>query len=363
MTEMNPAFVLQSVQNFSFENRKVPELRDEYDVRVHVEKTGICGSDIHWWQHGHIGNTVVTNPLVLGHESSGRVVEVGKEVKNVKVGDLVAIEYGEQCRRCEHCRAGEYNLCYETLTAESPVWDGTLQKYYIIASDFCYPLPSHMNAEDGALVEPLAVAVEICKVADLKAGQTVLVFGCGPIGALSQAVAKAHGAKKVIGVDISESRAAFAKSFAADDVYVPDRPSAPAINSMNASQELAQKISNKFFLGDGADVVLECSGAESCIQAGVLATRKGGTYVQAGLGRENVVFPITATCVRGLKIKGAIRYTAGCYPAAIDLIASGRVKARSLVTHRFAFEQALEAFEIVKKGEPNTMKVIIQGVQ
>lgn len=143
-----------------------------------------------------------------------------------------------------------------------------------------------MSAEDGALVEPVAVAVQICKVADLRAGQTVLVFGCGPIGALSQAVAKAYGAKKVIGVDISQSRAAFAKNFAADGVYVPQRDSNPPADPVEASRAMAEKIVAEFGLGEGADVVLECTGAEPCIQAGIFAAKKGGTYVQAGMGKE-----------------------------------------------------------------------------
>ena len=187
---------------------------------------------------------------------------------------------------CDFCRSGAYNLCADTVFAATPPWDGTLQKYYIVASDYCYPVPSHMSAEDGALVEPVAVAVQICKVADLRAGQSVLVFGCGPIGALCQAVAKAYGASRVIGVDISKSRATFAKSFGADDVFVPERGSVPDADPVEASRAMAEKIVEQFNLGEGADVVLECTGAESCIQAGVFATKKGGTYVQAGMGKE-----------------------------------------------------------------------------
>ncbi|KAI0139138.1 GroES-like protein [Hypoxylon sp. NC0597] len=364
MSETNPAFVLQSVQNVSFENREIPRLRDEFDVRVHIKQTGICGSDVHYWQRGRIGDFVLNSPIVLGHESSGVVVEIGSKVKNVKVGDRVAIEPGVPCRRCEYCRSGAYNLCADTIFAATPPWDGTLQKYYIVASDFCYPLPDHMSYEDGALAEPVAVAVQICKVADLRAGQTVLVFGCGPIGALSQAVAKAQGAKKVIGVDISRSRAALAVAeFGADHVTVPDWSASSPANPVDTSRRVAKDIVDGFVLGDGADVVLECTGAEPCIQAGVFATKKGGTYVQAGMGKEDVVFPITTACIRALNIKGSIRYTTGCYPKAIDLIASGKIRPSLLITHRFRFERASEAFEQVKKGQEDTLKVMIQGVE
>lgn len=143
-----------------------------------------------------------------------------------------------------------------------------------------------MTAEEGALVEPVAVAVQICKVADLRAGQTVLVFGCGPIGVLCQAVAKGYGAKKVIGVDISKSRAAFAENFGADGVYVSERSLNPNLDPVEASRENAEKILKQFGIEEGADVVLECTGAEPCIQAGIFAAKKGGTYVQAGMGKE-----------------------------------------------------------------------------
>ncbi|CAJ2503067.1 Uu.00g104610.m01.CDS01 [Anthostomella pinea] len=363
MADNNPAFVLQSIKSTSFEQREIPKLRDEHHVRVHIEQTGICGSDVHYWQRGRIGDFILNSPIVLGHESAGTVVEVGSKVKNVKVGDRVAIEPGVPCRHCDFCRSGAYNLCEDTIFAATPPWDGTLQKYYVVASDYCYPIPSHMSAEDGALVEPVAVAVQIATVADLRAGQTVLVFGCGPIGALCQAVAKAYGAKKVIGVDISQARATFAKSFAADDVYVVEPSATSGGDPMDASRAMAEKIVAKYGLEGGADIVLECTGAEPCIQAGVFAAKKGGMFVQAGMGKENVVFPITTACIRALTIKGSIRYTTGCYPKAVDLVASGKINPGALITHRFKFEQALEAFELVKKGAEDTLKVVIQGVQ
>ncbi|KAG9233830.1 chaperonin 10-like protein [Amylocarpus encephaloides] len=362
ITEINPVFVLHSIKNVSIENREVPKLRDQHDVRVHIEQTGICGSDVHYWQRGRIGDFILNSPIVLGHESSGTIVEVGSAVQNVKVGDRVAIEPGVPCRRCDFCREGAYNLCADTVFAATPPWDGTLQKYYIVASDYCYPIPSHMSSEDGAMVEPTAVAVQICKVADLRANQTVIVFGCGPIGALCQAMAKVYGAKKVIGVDISKSRTDFAKKYAADGVFVPEIAPAGA-DPVDASRAIGEKIIAQFGLGGGADVILECTGAEPCIQAGVFAAKKEGTYVQAGMGKENVVFPIMMACIRALNIKGSIRYTAGCYPASVDLVASGKIDAKALITHRFKFEEAEQAFELVKKGQEDVFKVVIQGVQ
>ncbi|KAK2589828.1 hypothetical protein QQS21_012487 [Conoideocrella luteorostrata] len=362
MSETNPAFVLQAIKSVSFEDRPIPSLRNEYDVRVHVEQTGICGSDVHYWQKGRIGDFILKSPIVLGHESAGIIIEVGASVKNVKVGDRVAIEPGVPCRRCNYCRSGNYNLCDDTVFAATPPHDGTLQKYYTVASDYVYPIPDTMTPEDGALVEPVAVAVQIVNVAGLRAGQTVLVFGCGPIGVLCQAVAKASAARRVIGVDISQSRVDFARNFGADGVFL----SRPELNEgqdpVEGARAVAEEIVSKCGLEDGADVVLECTGAEACIQAGIFAARKGGTFVQAGMGRENVVFPITTACIRALTIKGSIRYTTGCYPRAVELIASGKIQPQKLITHRFRFEQAEEAFELVRRAQEDTLKVIIKGV-
>ncbi|KAG9514435.1 GroES-like protein, partial [Aureobasidium melanogenum] len=312
------------------------------------------------WQRGRIGDFVLRSPIVLGHESSGTVVEVGGAVKILKQGDRVAIEPG--CRRCDYCRGGEYNLCNDTIFAATPPWDGTLAKFYTVASDYCYKIPDSMSMEEAAMVEPTSVAVQIAKVADLRANQTVLVFGCGPIGVLCQAVAKAYGARKVIGVDVVKSRLDFAKSYGADAVFLPPKPD-QGVEPVEHSEEVAAMIKKEFDLGEGADVVLECTGAEPCIQAGIFAAKKGGTYVQAGMGKENVLFPITTACIRALNIRGSIRYTKGCYPGAVELAGSGKIDVKRLITNRFKFEEAEQAFELVKAGREDVLKVITEGVQ
>ncbi|KAL4938250.1 hypothetical protein BDV06DRAFT_232006 [Aspergillus oleicola] len=362
MQETNPSFVLRAVKDVTFEDRSVPPLKDPYDVRVRIAQTGICGSDVHYWQRGRIGDFILESPIVLGHESSGVITEVGSKVKNLSVGQKVAVEPGVPCRHCDYCRSGSYNLCPDTVFAATPPHDGTLSKYYITQSDFCYPLPYHMDLEEGAMVEPVAVAVQITKVGNVRPNQTVVVFGCGPIGLLCQAVSKAYSAKKVIGVDISQSRLDFATAFGADGVFLP--PKKPeGVEEVDWSEKVAKMIKEKFGLGEGPDVVLEATGAQACIQAGVHLTKKGGTYVQAGMGKENVVFPITTACIRDLTIRGSIRYTTGCYPVAVDLIASGKIDAKKLITNRFAFEQAEEAFELVRQGKESVIKVVIQGYQ
>jgi D-xylulose reductase len=190
----NLSFILNKPFDVKFEKRPKPTLASPHDVLVAVNYTGICGSDVHYWVEGRIGSFVVENPMVLGHESSGTVTQVGDAVKSVKVGDRVALEPGTPCRRCTPCLSGHYNLCDEMKFAATPPYDGTLTGFWASPEDFCYKLPDHVTLQEGALVEPLAVAVHIVKQAEIKPGQTVVVMGAGPVGLLCCAVAKAYGA-------------------------------------------------------------------------------------------------------------------------------------------------------------------------
>lgn len=360
----NPSFVLRAIKDVVLQSIPKPTITDPYDVIIQITHTGICGSDIHYWQRGRIGDFILSSPIVLGHESSGTVVEIGSAVKHIKPGDCVAIEPGVPCRHCNYCRSGSYNLCPDTVFAATPPHNGTLSKYYKTAGDFCYPLPEHMTLEDGALCEPVAVACQIAKVGGLRAGQSVVVFGCGPIGLLVQCVAKAYAAKKVIGVDLSRPRLDLAADVlkCADGVFMPP-PRPEGMEESEWSIKMAATIKEEFGLGEGPDVVIDATGAQVCIQTGVNICRKGGVYVQAGMGNENIVFPITTVCVRDLTIRGSIRYTAGVYAMAVDLVASGKVEPKILVTHRFPFEKAEEAFEMVWKGGDGVLKVVIEGVK
>lgn len=210
--------------------------------------------------------------MVLGHESSGIISAVGDGVKSLKVGDRVAMEPGVPCRRCVRCKSGTYNLCPDMQFAATPPFDGTLAKYYSLPEDFCYKLPESVSLEEGALVEPLAVAVHVvARQAVVTPGSSVVVFGSGPVGLLCCAVAKAFGATKIVAVDINEERLAFAAKYAATRTIVSQRESAT---------DAAARIIESCDLGPGADFVIDASGAESCIQTSIHVVRIGGTYVQ-----------------------------------------------------------------------------------
>lgn len=336
----------------AFEDRPIPKLSDHdpHSVLLQVNYTGICGSDIHYWQHGRIGHYVVKDPMVLGHESAGTVLECGSAVTTLKVGDRVAMEPGIPCRRCVRCKEGFYNLCLDMMFAATPPYDGTLAKYYVLPEDFCYKLPDNVSLQEGALMEPLAVAVHITKQSRIKNGDQVVVFGAGPVGLLCCAVAKSFGASKVVAVDIQQNRLDFAKEFAATGIFMPEKVSAA---------ENAERMNKEQDLGLGADVAIDASGAEPSVQTAINVLRNGGSYVQGGMGKDDITFPIMAACTKELKISGSFRYSQGDYADALKLVASGKIDVKRLITREVEFEQAQQAFEDIRDGKG--IKVLIGG--
>ncbi|KAF2112190.1 chaperonin 10-like protein [Lophiotrema nucula] len=346
----NPSFVLEKQGKVSYEDRPIPEFKSPYDVLVKPRWTGICGSDVHYWVHGRIGPFVVESPMVLGHESAGIVTKIGDKVTSLKVGDEVAMEPGVPCRRCVRCKEGKYNLCADMAFAATPPYDGTLARYYSLPEDYCYKLPKGMSMEEGALIEPTAVAVHITRQAAIKPGDSVVVFGAGPVGLLCCAVAKAYGAKKIVTVDINEERVQFALKYAATTSFISQRVSA---------EENGANLIKDADLGLGADVIIDATGAEPCIQTAIHALRLGGTYVQGGMGKPDITFPIMTMCTKELNIKGSFRYGAGDYQTAVDLVAGGRISVKELITGKVSFDDAESAFTDVKAGKG--IKILIEG--
>lgn len=357
----NPSLVLNKVDDISFENYDAPQITDENDVIVEVKKTGICGSDIHYYAHGRIGDFVLTKPMVLGHESSGVVAEVGKGVTNLKVGDRVAIEPGVPSRLSDEYKSGKYNLCPHMCFAATPNSKegepnppGTLCKYFKSPADFLVKLPDHVSLELGAMVEPLSVGVHASRTASIKFGDNVVVFGAGPVGLLSAAVARKFGAATVTIVDIFDNKLKMAL-----DIGV-------ATHSFNSksSQTLAQALP----AGVAPDVVLECTGAEPCIQQGVLALKASGRYVQVGNAGSYVKFPITEFATKELTMFGSFRYAYNDYKTAVKILdenyKNGKENAlidfEAMITHRFTFKDAIKAYDEVRKGS-GAVKCIIDG--
>ncbi|KAL6309655.1 xylitol dehydrogenase [Sparassis latifolia] len=361
----NPSFVLRAVEDVVYEERPIPDILDD-EVLVEVKKTGICGSDVHYLVAGRIGDFIVKDPMVLGHESSGLISKVGKNVHTLQPGDRVAMEPGATCRVCEDCKRGRYELCPDIIFAATPPYDGTLARYYRIPADLCYKLPAQLSLEDGAMMEPLSVAVHaVANIAGLKTNQSVVVFGAGPVGLLCLAVARALGASRIISVDIVPSRLEFAKQYAATETYLPPKPE-PNESKLAYSERNARTMKEKLGIEErgpkSIDLVVDASGAEVSIQTGIIVARRGGTYVQVGMGSAEITIPITTLLVKELNFKGSFRYGPGDYPLALALVSQGKIDLKPLVTHRYPFTAAIEAFETTKAGKSADGKGVIKAI-
>lgn len=306
---------------------------------------------MHYWQHGAIGHFVVREPMVLGHESAGTVVSVGSDVTTLKPGDRVALEPGYPCRHCDACLSGHYNLCPEMAFAATPPYDGTLTGFWAAPADFCYKLPANVSLREGAMVEPLAVGVHIVKQGGVKPGDSVVVMGAGPVGLLCAAVARAFGATTVVSVDIVQSKLDFARSIGATHTYMSQR--------VSAEENAANLIKECGLPAGGADVVIDASGAEPSIQTSLHVVRMGGTYVQGGMGKPDINFPIMKLCLKEVTAKGSFRYGAGDYKLAVQLLAGGLVDVKGMISGVVKFGEAEEAFKKAKEGE--VIKMLIAG--
>lgn len=358
----NPSLVLNKIDDISFETLDTPTISEPHDVLVEVKKTGICGSDIHYYAHGKIGDFVLTKPMVLGHESAGVVTAVGSGVTSLKVGDKVAIEPGVPSRLSDEYKSGHYNLCPHMVFAATPNSTegepnppGTLCKVYKSPEDFLVKLPEHVSLELGALVEPLTVGVHASRLGKVTFGDHVAVFGAGPVGLLAAAVAKKFGAASVTVIDIFDNKLQMAKDIGA------------ATHTFN-SKTNSTPFSKALPAGQRPNVVLECTGAEPCIQQGVLALSAGGRFVQVGNAGGYVNFPITEFATKELILFGSFRYGYGDYKTSVDILdenyKNGMEKAQidfeALITHRFSFKDAIKAYDLVRSGA-GAVKCIIDG--
>lgn len=344
----NLSAVLRKAGDLVVENTEIPTPA-ENEVQLRMQAVGICGSDVHYWEHGQCGKFLLTSPMILGHEASGIVSAVGEKVTHLSVGDRVAIEPGIPCHLCSFCKEGRYNLCVDMKFNATPPVDGSLRQFYCHPADLCFKLPDHVSFEEGALLEPLSVAIHSCKRGSVGLGTKVLICGAGPIGLVSLLTAKAMGAEKVVITDIVESRLQVAKDLGADLTVLAD---------IKDPNKMADKINNACN-GWLPDVTIECSGAPTSLQTAVFATRPGGNIVTVGRGPRNVEVPIADASSREIDIKGVFRYV-NCYPTALSMVANGLVDVKPLISHRFSLLESVKAFETAKTGAGGAIKVMIE---
>jgi L-iditol 2-dehydrogenase len=335
--------VLTGPREFETVGRDRPSPASD-EVLVAMRRIGICGSDLHYFLHGRIGDHVVEEPLVLGHESAGEVLEAGSAVSGLSVGDRVTLEPGVPCDTCEYCKAGEYNLCPDVRFMATPPVDGAFTEYLAWPADFAYRLPEEVSTAEGALCEPLSVGVHAVRRGGVTSGDTVVITGCGPIGFTVMEAARAAGATTILVSDIVERKRSVARERGADAAVDP------------ASVGLADAVS-AHTNGRGADVVIEASGARPAIEATTAVARRGGTVVLVGLARDGEIPIDTHEIIDNeLDVHGSFRFR-NAYPTAVELLADGTVDLEGIVDFELPLADLDCAFDRVQ--DPEVIKGMI----
>lgn len=346
MAEMMKAAVLQRARVLTMEQRPRPE-PGPGEVLVRVRSVGVCGSDVHYYTHGRIGPFVVESPLVLGHEMAGTIAALGPGVTTRTVGQRVAVEPGVPDRVCEFCRSGRYNLCPNVRFMATPPVDGAFTEFVVMPQDFVFPLPDHVSLEEGAMIEPLSVGVYAVHRSGLRAGQDVAVLGAGPIGLVTLQAARAAGAGAITAVDLDAHRLEVAASMG-------------ATVTVDASRDDPQSRILELTGGRGVDLVFEAAGSPRTAAMAVHLARRGGRVAVIGLPPEdNCPFPLVAAMAKEVDIVTVFRY-ANVYPAAIALVAEGRVNVKDLITHRFTLEEAERALQLSDRREDGVVKALVE---
>ena len=335
----NQAAVLYAPHDIRIEERPVPKPGPR-EVLIEIKAVGVCGSDVHYYEHGRIGTYVVRQPLILGHESSGVIVDVGEGVSRERIGQRVAIEPGVPDGVCRQCRTGHYNLCPNVRFFGTPPIDGAFTNYVTILSDFAYALPDQMSDEEGALIEPLSVGLWACRKAKLRGGDHVLITGAGPVGILAMKVALALGVTEITMTDISPQRLEVARKLG-------------ATRTVNvAQQSLADA-------GVEADVLIECSGNQRALKDGILALQPAATAVAVGMGPgEEASIPLSFIQNREIILTGTFRY-ANTYADAIALVASGHIDLKPVITGHYTLAEAEQALQATQNDPANIKSVVV----
>lgn len=346
MKKMMKVAVMNGIGKMGYVEREVPQPADN-EVLVKLEYVGICGSDMHYYETGRIGNYVVKPPFVLGHEPGGVVVEVGKDVKHLKIGDRVALEPGKTCGHCEYCKEGKYNLCPDVVFFATPPVDGVFQEYVAHEAALCFKLSDNVDTMEGALIEPLAVGFHAANQGGAHAGQTAVVFGAGCIGLVSMMALKAEGVSKVYVVDIMQKRLDKALELGATGV----------INSMDKN---VQDEISRLTEGKGVDLVIETAGMEITTRQAIHIAKKGSTIVLVGYSKTGeMTLPLSLALDKELTFKTVFRYR-HIYPMAIEAVASGKVNLKGIVSNVFSFDDIQNAMDKSVSDKANIVKSVVK---
>jgi L-idonate 5-dehydrogenase len=343
------AAVLHGANDLRIESRNMPSLGPG-EVLIRVRRAGICGSDMHYFEHGRCGMFVPDRPFILGHELVGDVAEAAKGVNALTVGTRVVVNPARACRTCEFCRQNRSNLCPNTIMLGSastrPPVDGAFAEFVIVGADQCHRIPPELDDGLAALVEPLAVAVHALKRAGNPSGTKALIMGGGPIGLLTGMTAQAMGAALVCVTDILGERRHQAIELGLQAVLDPASPSIQA-----QARELA---------GDGFELVFEASGTPGGLRQAFQLVRPGGTVIQIGtIGTEEVPLPANEVMVREIQYLGSFRY-GNDFEEAVHLAASGKLALQRMISRVFPLREATQAIATAF-AKDHVLKVQLQN--
>ena len=334
-TETMRASVMTGVESLQIEERPIPS-PGPHEVLIEVAAVGVCGSDVHYYRHGRIGDFIVNDPMILGHEMSGRITAVGEGVDPGRIGERVAVEPQHPCRRCKQCKAGRYNLCPEMKFYATPPVDGAFCRYVTIDDDMAYAVPDSMSDDAAALLEPLSVAIATMRKAGIVPGSSILIAGAGPIGVICAQAAKAFGASRIVVTDLLASRREKALAFGATEVLEPTAVDVAAIEPV--------------------DAFVDATGVPVAVVSGIKAVGPAGRVVLVGMGADEYALPVSHIANNEITVTGVFRYT-DTWPAAIHLVNSGAVDLDSMVTGRYDLEHVADALE--SDTDPASLKSIV----
>jgi len=340
------ALVLEKERSLALRDIDLPLDVGPRDVKIAVDTVGVCGSDVHYYTHGRIGSFIVKSPMVLGHEAAGTVVEIGKEVKSLKVGDRVCMEPGVPDMASRASRMGLYNVDPSVTFWATPPVHGCLTAYVVHPEAFTYKLPDNVSFAEGALVEPFAIGMQAASKAKIVPGDVAVVVGAGTIGIMVALAALAGGCARVIVTDLVQQKLDIVGRY-------------PGVTTINGrTHKLAEEVA-KLTDNWGADVVFEASGSPKAYDGIFTLVRPGGCLVLVGMPIDPVPFDVVAACVKEARIETIFRY-ANVHARAIELIASGKVDLKPLISSTFSFEQSIEAVERAASGRPGDVKLQIK---
>ena len=338
--------LLYGAKNIRIEEVEIPPLSQDM-VLLKIKRAGICGSDLHYFEDGYCGGFVPSQPFILGHELTAEIVSLheSSSVNSLVIGTRVTVNPARACGVCNYCKGGLQNLCKSTIMLGSgstiPPTNGAFAEYIVVRTDQCHILPQNVTDEEGAMIEPLAVALQAIKQADGVSGKRILVTGGGTIGLLTAVLSKSFGAVLVAVSDVTTERREKALTMSIDSVIDPTDSQISTLT------------------GEGFDVIFEASGANVALRQAFDLIMPGGTIVQIGtIGTKDVPLPANLIMVKQIRYIGSFRY-ANIFDEAISLVASGRIDLKPFISSIFPFNKIIKAFEVAA-DKANSLKVQIK---